>query len=105
MLSGVWFEYEADEDNHFCEVDVLLVKGDPDAPEALVAVECKLSETEAGAQELHELYLPVLTAAYPDTPVSGALVFRYATTAGWLSGLTEKHIQGQAPNCVTRYKL
>ena len=61
---GQWFEFEDTFGRGYCQVDLLLERG-----EALVVVEAKYTWTREAHSELAGLYLPVVAMALGRTPI------------------------------------
>jgi hypothetical protein len=67
--SSVWFEFLDQSGRGVCEVDHLLL-----LPDSVVVVECKLTQTPRGPQQLSGKYLPILRHIFPGVPVRGVMV-------------------------------
>lgn len=92
VTSSEWFAYEADGGEHMCEVDLVLTKGCVNDPTHVIAVECKLTETIAGKQELEQLYLPVLSKVFTNAIIAGVLCFKNPSTSNWSKGLSSQKL-------------
>ena len=63
---GQWFEFEDHRGKGWCQTDVLVMPVE-DGP--LILIEIKLSHRPAAERKLKAMYLPVVLAVWPDTPI------------------------------------
>ena len=67
---GQWWEYIDDRGHGYCQTDFHYAAGD-----SVIVLECKLTWTPEGHQQIAQLYAPVLSAALR-VPVLGIVVAR-----------------------------
>lgn len=71
LTSGQWFEFRDANGKGCCQVDHYLV-----LPDRVLALECKLTQTEIAESQIQRLYAPVLQAVY-EKPVVGVQVCKH----------------------------
>ena len=75
-MHGQWIEYKTQSEPsrvRYCQPDVII-----SLPDRIVVLECKLTETEEGRQQLSQLYIPTLNAISGKS-VYGIVVARHLT--------------------------
>jgi hypothetical protein len=80
-LLGQWFQFEDAHGRGYCQADIVV-------PQAgrVVVLECKLTDTDDGREQLSWLYLPIVAHIWK-RPAVGIVVAKYLTDQSVLSAL------------------
>ena len=72
---GQWFQYLAEDGPGWCQPDLLLV-----GKKTVVVIEVKLTNYVEAKEQLMELYLPILSAAYPSHSIHSVIILRHVSS-------------------------
>lgn len=75
ILHGQWFHYKDQFGPGWCQPDIVFLSA-----KFAVVIEVKLTNVQEARKQLQELYLPVLSVAYPEKEVVGVIALRHVSS-------------------------